>query len=305
MASGAMAQTRAPRVSQAHKGLQRWARRLLQSPPGTFGVIVVVALLATAILAPVIAPFDPGDQNLAVRLLPPNWVDRGSSAHPLGTDALGRDILSRLIYGSRVSMIVGFSTVLVRGTIGVFLGLVAGYYRGKLDAILMRFADIQLAVPFLLLAIAIMSIVGPGLRNVVLALGVTGWMIYGRLVRSEVIVLREREFTQAARLLGATNGRIILRHILPNAMASIVVLSTLEVARMIIAEASLSFLGLGVPLDVPSWGGMVAQGRNYLAAGAWWLSVLPGLAIMLVALGINLFGDWLRDTLDPTLRHRT
>lgn len=293
------------RKGVVREGPRWWFEQLRKSVPGSFGALAMLALVATAILAPLIAPFDPGDQVLTRRLLPPCWEPSGVPEHILGTDALGRDILSRIIYGSRVSLIVGFSAVLVRGIIGVGLGLVSGYYGGKLDSVIMRFADIQLAVPFLLLAIAVMSIVGPGLQNVIVVLGITGWMIYGRLARSEIIVLREMEFIQAARLLGASNMRIMLKHLLPNIMASTIILSTLEVARLIIAEASLSFLGLGVPIDIPSWGGMVAQGRNYLASGYWWLSIFPGLAIVLIALGVNLFGDWLRDTLDPTLRHRS
>jgi len=222
--------------------------------------------------------------------------------HLLGTDDFGRDVLSRLIFGSRISLLVGFSSVLVQLGVGGSLGLTAGYYRGRADQIIMRIADIQLAVPFLVLALAVVAVLGPSLWNVILVLGVTGWVSYGRVLRGQVLAVREQQYVEAARALGAPDLRILLTHILPNVTNSVIVIASLEVARMIIAEASLSFLGLGVQPPTPTWGGMVAQGRNFITV-AWWIATFPGLAIFLTVLGINLFGDWLRDLLDPTARY--
>jgi len=263
---------------------------------------VIAAVFVCALLAPVLAPHDPVEQDLAIRLTPPMWSLGGSSRHPLGTDALGRDLLSRIIYGARVSLIVGFAAVAVQGTVGSVLGLCSGYYGGRLDALLMRLADIQLAIPFLALAIAVMSVLGAGLRNVIIVLGVSGWVIYGRVVRGEVLSVREREYVEATRALGSGSARIMFRHILPNVSSSLLVISTLEIARMIIAEASLSYLGLGVHPPTPTWGGMVADGRNWIMT-SWWISTLPGAAIFVTVLSVNIMGDFLRDLLDPTLRH--
>jgi len=227
-------------------------------------------------------------------------VDGGSWAHPLGTDTLGRDVVSRLLYGARVSLSVGFSAVILAGTLGVALGLVSGYYGGRLDDALMRLGDVQLAFPALVLAIAVLAVVGSGLGNVVLVLGVTGWVTYARIARGETLSLRHREFVEGARALGARDTAILWRHVLPNVLPSITVVATFSVARTIIAEASLSFLGLGIPPPAPSWGAMLDEGRNYLTTG-WWLALFPGLAILAVVLGINVVGDWLRDTLDPRL----
>ena len=206
--------------------------------------------------------------------------------------------MSRLLYGARVSLLVGFAAVLVAGAVGVALGLVAGYYGGRLDDLLMRVGDVQLAFPVLVLAIAVLSVLGASLGNVIVVLGVTGWVTYARIARAETLSLRQRDFVEGARALGARDGAILWRHILPNVLPPITVVATFSVARTIIAEASLSFLGLGIPPPAPSWGAMLDEGRNYLTTG-WWLALFPGLAILLLVLGINLVGDWLRDALDP------
>ncbi len=257
-------------------------------------VLIAVAVLSAA-LAPTISPADPSAQDIAHRLAPPN-----TAHHALGTDAVGRDILSRVIFGSRVSLTVGVLAVGVAGTLGTLLGLLAGYYGGWAETMIMRVADLQLAIPSLVLAIAVIAVLGSGLVNVIAVLGITGWVQYGRIVLGEILSIRNREYVEAARAIGANAARIIGRHILPNIAAAIVVVGTLQVGSMIVTEASLSFVGLGVPLNVPSWGGMAAEGRDYLAT-AWWIATFPGLAIMVTVLGMNLLGDWLRDGLDPRL----
>ena len=262
------------------------------------GLCVVVAALLVAILAPVLSPSDPLKADLLDRLSPPAWAHGGALAHPLGTDTLGRDVLSRLVYGARASLTVGFATVLIAGVVGVVLGVLGGYYGGWLDDILMRIGDVQLAFPVLLLGVALLAVLGAGLGNLILVLALSGWITYARMVRGETLSLRQRDFVEAARALGARDSHVMWRHVLPNVWAPIVVVATFSVARMIIAEASLSFLGLGIPAPAPSWGAMLDEGRNYITTG-WWLALFPGLAIMLVVLGINLVGDWLRDMLDP------
>ena len=260
------------------------------------GALVVVATIVLAAAAPVLAPGDPIKNALLDRLTPPTW--RGE--HPLGTDTLGRDVASRLLHGARVSLVVGFSAVLLAGVLGVVLGLVSGWYRGWLDDVLMRIGDVQLAFPVLVLAVGVLAVLGASLLNLILVLGVTGWITYARIVRGEVLTLRERDFVAAARALGASDAWIVARHLLPNVLPPITVVATFSVARTIIAEASLSFLGLGIPAPEPSWGAMLDEGRNYITTG-WWLALFPGLAILLLVLGINLVGDWLRDVLDPRL----
>jgi peptide/nickel transport system permease protein len=266
--------------------------------------VVIVTSAAVAVVAPALAPDDPVRNDLLARLSPPAWLEGGSWRHPLGTDTLGRDVVSRLLYGARVSLVVGFSAVVLAGVLGVALGLVAGYYGGRLDDVLMRLGDVQLAFPALVLAIAVLAVLGAGLANVVLVLGVTGWVTYARIARSETLSLRHREFVEGARALGARDSGILWRHVLPNVLPPITVVATFSVARTIIAEASLSFLGLGIPPPAPSWGAMLDEGRNYLTTG-WWLALFPGLAILAVVLGINLVGDWLRDTLDPRVERGT
>lgn len=294
-ATGVLAE--APRPSASARN--RLVRSLRHNPSAIFGLLIVVGVVLMAVFAPLIAPRDPNAQAVAVRNTAPFSGREGVGM--LGTDSLGRDLLSRIIYGSQVSLFVGIAAVVVQGAIGITLGLLAGYYHGRVDAVIMRVADIELAVPFLILAIAIAAVLGPGLQNIVIVLGVTGWVIYSRVVRGEVLSVGSREFVEAARCSGAGDPRIIARHILPNVTASLIVIATLQVARMIISEASLSFLGMGVPLSIPTWGGMVAAGRNEVF-NAWWISTLPGIALLFTVLGINLVGDWLRDYLDPRIR---
>jgi peptide/nickel transport system permease protein len=264
------------------------------------GLAIIAGSVVLAVVAPALAPSDPVRNDLLERLVPPMWMEGGSGRHPLGTDTLGRDVVSRLLYGARVSLMVGFSAVVVAGALGLLLGLVSGYYGGRLDDLLMRLGDVQLAFPALVLAIAVLAVVGSGLLNIVLVLGVTGWVTYARIARGETLSLRHREFVEGARALGAGDAAILWRHVLPNVLPSITVVATFSVARTIIAEASLSFLGLGLPPPAPSWGAMLDEGRNYLTTG-WWLALFPGLAILAVVLGINVVGDWLRDTLDPRI----
>jgi peptide/nickel transport system permease protein len=260
------------------------------------GGLVVLAAVLLAAAAPAVAPADPIKNALLDRLTPPTW----GRAHPLGTDTLGRDVASRLLYGARVSLVVGFAAVALSGVVGVGLGLVSGWYRGWLDDVLMRLGDVQLAFPVLVLAVAVLAVLGASVVNLILVLAVTGWTTYARIVRGEVLTLRERDFVAAARALGAGDAWILRRHLLPNVLPPITVVATFSVARTIIAEASLSFLGLGIPAPAPSWGAMLDEGRNYITTG-WWLALFPGLAILVLVLGINLVGDWLRDVLDPRL----
>ncbi len=291
----------AVKPEQASSPLRRARRMPALTVQATLASAVILLLLVAALFAPLLAPYDPAAQDLMVRLMPPAWLAGGSSAHWLGTDSLGRDILSRIIFGSRVSMSVGVVAVLISGTFGTTVGIVGGYFGRLLDQILMRLADIQLAFPSMLLALAILAVLGPGFVNLLLVLGLTGWVTYARVVRAQVLSLREREYVVAARALGAWDASILLRHILPNAVAPLIVVGTLQVASVIIAEASLSFLGVGVPVDTVSWGAMLSDGQLFLAK-AWWIAVFPGIAIMMAVLSVNLLGDYLRDVLDPRVR---
>jgi len=263
--------------------------------------LIILLLLICAIFSPFIAPHDPIEQNLADALKPPFWQKGGSFTYVLGTDNLGRDILSRIIYGARISVIVGFAGVLVSGMVGTFLGIVAGYVGGKIDSVIMRLTDIMLSLPYILIAIAIIGAIGPSLTNIIIVLGVTQWVGYTRIIRFEAMTLSKSEFIEMAVISGTRWWRILLVHILPNVLNSAVVLGTLDVGKMIIFEAALSFLGLGVKPPTASWGGMLADGRVYLTF-AWWLATFPGIAIAITVLGGNLLGDWLRDELDP--RHQ-
>ena len=281
--------------------IKKVTKMLVKRKTALIGFIILSLVVCAALLAPLIAPYDPNSGSLEMRLRPPAWEENGSPAHLLGTDHLGRDLLSRIIYGARISLLVGIITVLISGTIGTLAGLLAGYYRGRVENVIMRLTEIQLAFPFILLALAIMAVLGSGLTNVIMVLSITGWVMYSRLVRGEVLLLRELEYVKAAKALGQNDRKIIFNHILPNVFPTIIVVGTLRIANMIIAEASLTFLGLGVQPGIPTWGSMLADGRSYLTS-AWWVATFPGLAIMFTVLGINLLGDWLRDVLDPRLK---
>lgn len=272
------------------------ALRNFKSFEFALGAILLVAIVGSVLLSQWVF-VDPTKISLSARLVAPF----DNPAHIFGTDALGRDILSRVANGGWISLKVGFLSVAGSVVFGVFMGLVAGYYRGFWDMLVMRFADIQLALPFILLAITFVAIIGGSLTNTIILLIVSQWVQYARLVRASVLSLREREFILSARAIGVSNPAIILRHILPNLLGPVIVLMTLNVANNILLESSLTFLGLGVDPSIPSWGGMLAEGRTYLQT-AWWISVVPGMAILLTVLGLNLLGDWLRDTLDPTGR---
>ncbi len=271
-------------------------RRLPLIPLG-----IITAFVVVAILAPLLSPASPYEQSLRRRFTPPVWDERGGWAHPLGTDRLGRDMLARIMYGARVSLAAGVVTVLLATVIGAAVGLVAGYYGGRVDAVLMRMTDATMSFPVILLALILAVTVGPSFFNVVLAIAVILWARYARVIRGQVLTLMELDFIAQARIAGAGAWRIITRHLAPNVMNTLVVLVTLQIGYVIIVEAALSFLGAGIPPPTPAWGSMIAEGRDFVTS-AWWVSFLPGLAILLVVLAFNLLGDWLRDTLDPKLR---
>src|SRR6266446_3753016 len=277
-----------------------WGRlRDRRLPVIPLGIITIFVLIA--ILAPLISPADPEEQSLRSRFRPPVWDERGSWQHPLGTDRLGRDMLSRIFYGSRVSLTSGVVTVLLASAFGAAVGLVAGYYGGRVDAVLMRLTDATMSFPVILLALVLAVTVGPSFANVVVAIAVILWARYARVIRGQVLTLMELDFIAQARIAGAGAWRVISRHLLPNTLNTLVVLVTLQIGYVIIVEASLSFLGAGIPPPTPAWGSMIAEGRDFVTS-AWWVSLFPGLAILLVVLAFNLLGDWLRDTLDPKLR---
>ena len=265
------------------------------------GFAFVLLLGAVAMAAPWLAPHDPTRQSLRDRLAPPTLEAPDGRARLLGTDHLGRDVLSRVIYGARVSLVVGLSAVVVGGALGATLGIAAGFRGGFADSVIMTLADAQLAFPFILLAIGIIAVLGPSFPTLIIVIGLSGWVSYARILRSQVLVLRSREFVDAIHALGGSVARVIARHILPNVLSSLVVIATLELARAIVLEATLSFLGLGIQPPTPSWGGMIHEGREYLDT-AWWISTFPGAVLMLASLVVSRTGDWLRDLLDPTLR---
>jgi peptide/nickel transport system permease protein len=271
------------------------------SGPAFLGLAILAALVLAALFADQIAP-DPDAQQLFDRLDAPSWAG-GQHGHLLGTDSLGRDLLARVVHGARVSLTVGLVGVALSGGVGITLGLIAGYLGRRWDRVIMRVADVQQAIPALVLAVAVAAVLKPSLTNLIVVLAVTTWFTFTRVVRSEVLSLREMLFVESARVVGANDARIITRHILPNAAASIIVIATLMIGNLILFEASLSFLGVGVPLTTPTWGRMVFDGIEYVAT-AWWIALFPGLAVMLTVLATNLVGDWLRDALDPRQRLR-
>jgi peptide/nickel transport system permease protein len=268
-------------------------------------VIILAVAAFAAIFGPLLSPFDPNRQNLALRLAEPLSAGPDGTVFLLGSDALGRDVFSRLLYGARISLTVGIASITVGGSIGITAGLVSGYFGGWVDDVIMRLGDIQLAFPFILLAIMFLVVMGSGVWNLVLVLGVGQWVTYARIVRADTLSLREKEFVEAARALGDSTLSIIFRTILPNILAPLTVIASFNVASVILSEAALSFLGLGVPPSVPTWGSMLAESRDTLIANKWWLAVFPGVAIVLTVLSFNILGDWLRDFLDPRLRERT
>jgi ABC-type dipeptide/oligopeptide/nickel transport system permease subunit len=276
-------------------------RRLLRLRWGLAAAAVLLLIVASALLAPWISPHDPLAVNVRLRLAPPAWMEGGTTAHLLGTDQVGRDLLARMIYGGRVSLVVGVSAVVLSTTIGVLLGLAAGYAGGRLDWAIMTVVNVMLTFPFVLLALAVIAVLGASLVNMIAVLGVAGWPIYARVVRAEAMSIREREFVLAGRALGMSHARIVLRQILPNLVSAIVVIATLQVAQVIILESFLSFLGLGIQPPTPAWGNMLGEGRVYML-NSWWIATFPGLAIFLTTLVINLMGNALRDWLDPHMR---
>ncbi len=278
----------------------RWRLAALRRAPVVpLGIIILLVL--TALLANVLTSYSPVNIVLPDRLRPPFWEQGGSLAHPLGTDPMGRDLLTRLIYGARISLLVGFLGLLVGGGVGAALGLIAGYAGGRLDAFLMRVTDTTLSFPIILLAILLVVILGSSLLTVVFSVALVLWARFARVIRGEVLSIRERDFVAQARIAGSSSVRIILVHLFPNVLNTLVVLLSLQIGWVIIVEASLSFLGAGVPPPTPTWGSMIAEGRDYIAS-AWWVSFFPGLAILVTVLAFNLCGDWLRDALDPTMR---
>jgi len=276
-------------------------RRLARLRWGVGAAGVLLLIIATAVFAPLIAPHDPLAVDIRHRLSPPAWMEHGTAEHLLGTDQVGRDLLARMIYGGRVSLAVAVASVIISATIGVLLGLGAGYFGGNTDWTIMTVINVMLTFPFVLLALAVIAVLGPSLMNMIFVLGVAGWPIYARVVRAETLAIREREFVLAGRALGMSHGRLVFRQILPNLVSTIVVIATLQVAQVIILESFLSFLGLGVQPPTPAWGNMLGEGRVYML-NSWWIATFPGLAIFVTTLAINLMGNALRDWLDPHMK---
>lgn len=280
---------------------KKLGKRLLRSKTGMIGLVIVAVVVLMAIFAPLLAQHDPAKTDVINRLLPPFWMEGGNTDFLLGTDNLGRDILSRIIFGSRISLLIGISAVLLAGAIGMALGLIAGYYGKVWDFIIMRTVDSLLAIPNILFMLIILAVMGPSLITLILVLGGTSWVVYARMVRSETLSIKERDYVRSAKAIGAKDFRIIMKYILPNVISSFIVIATLNVATTIILEASLSFLGLGIqPPDV-SWGLMLSDGREYIAT-SWWVATFPGIAITVTVLGVIFLGDWLRDVLDPKIK---
>lgn len=266
-----------------------------------FGLVVVTIWIIVAVLAPLLAPYGVNEIDVASRLAPPCFMEGGSMDHIFGTDQLGRDVLTRLIYGSRVSLIVGLIAGVVGLVIGVILGLISGYFGGWADAVISRMIDVMLAFPFIFLALLLVAALGSSLTNVILVLGITGWVPYARTVRAQVLSVKEKEFIKSANALGCSDMRIIFKQILPSVIDSAIILGTMDVGTIILSEASLTFLGLGIPPSIATWGNMIANGNDYIFT-AGWLTMVPGIALLLGCISINFVGDWLRDIRDPRLR---
>ena len=282
-------------------GLSRIRAPLVGLRRGPFVPVgIILFFVLVAIFAPLVTPYSPTKTSLPEKNVPPFWQEGGSVSHPLGTDPLGRDIWARLAYGARVSLLVAVSTLALGGVMGTALGLISGYYRA-LDPIVMRASDITIAFPIILFAILLVVIIGAGLINLIIAVGLVIWARYARVIRGEVLTIMTQDYIARAKVAGASDFRIIAKHIFPNVVNTLVVLLTLQVGFLIIVESSLSFLGAGVPPPTPAWGSMVASGRDYIVS-AWWVSAIPGVAIMLLVIAFNMLGDWLRDRLDPKLR---
>jgi peptide/nickel transport system permease protein len=283
---------------------RRWRvslQRVWRFKWGVLAAAVLLLIIATAVCAPWIAPYSPITVDIQHRLGPPAWMDGGARTHLLGTDQIGRDLLSRMIYGGRVSLVIGITAVVISSSIGVLLGLAAGYFAGRIDWAIMTVINVMLTFPFVLLALAVIAVLGPSLVNMIIVLGVADWPLYARVIRAETLAIREREFVLAGRALGMSHFRVIFRQILPNLVSVIVVIATLQVARVIILESFLSFLGLGVQPPTPAWGNMLGEGRVYML-NSWWIATFPGLAIFITTLAINLMGNALRDWLDPYMK---
>ena len=289
-----------PAAAAAERGTPL-LRRLRRLRWGVAAAVVLLLIVLSAVLAPLIAPHDPLVVDIRHRLAPPAWMAGGTPDHLLGTDQVGRDLLSRVIYGGRISLIVGVAAVILSASIGILLGLAAGYFGGAIDWTIMTVVNIVLTFPFVLLALAVIAVLGPSLPNMIAVLGVAGWPIYARVIRAETLALREREFVTAGRALGMSHARLIFRQILPNLVSAGVVIATLQVAQVIVLESFLSFLGLGVQPPIPAWGNMLGEGRVYML-NSWWIAAFPGAAIFITTLVINLLGNALRDWLDPRLK---
>ncbi len=286
-----------------YNGAKIILKRFISNPGAVIGLLILLVIITVAIFAPFLAPHNPDEVDPIKRFRPPFWVTpKGSTDYLLGTDAVGRDILSRIMFGARVSLLIGLVSVALSCLIGVTLGLLAGYYGKWVDNLVSRLLEIQLAYPLILFAISITAVLGSSLPNLIAVLAIANWPVYTRIVRGQVLSIKEQQYIEAVRSIGCRNYQIIFKHILPNALPSVLVLATLQLATVLILEAGLSFLGLGVEPSIPTWGSMLNEGRNYILT-AWWAETFPGLAITLTVLGVNLFGDWLRDVLDPKLRN--
>jgi peptide/nickel transport system permease protein len=301
IASGPVARVRSWWLVPAVPGILAFFRGRARGRVPWIPIVIITVMLAMALFAPLLAPHSPIEQTLRDKLLPPFWLDGGSLQYPLGTDAFGRDMLSRLIYGARVSLLVSALALTAGGGVGLTIGIIAGYFGGIIDNVLMRLVDAAFTFPAILFALLLAVTMGQGLGTLVLAISLLLWASFARVLRGEVLTLKQRDFVALAKVRGCSSARIMLTHILPNVLNTFMVLVTLNIGVVIIAEASLSFLGAGIPPPTATWGLMVSDGRGHIY-DAWWVSLIPGIAITLLVLSVNLFGDWLRDRLDPRLR---